>query len=112
MSPADIAFHPNPSRFPGQIWSVEIVHTNNLAPDISESLETLCASGLFDAEYYLYTSQEVAEPGLDTLRHYCETGWRQGRRPNVYFYPAWYIETYLDVRDNLDFRELGTDPLL
>jgi hypothetical protein len=79
---------------------------NNLAPDISESLETLRASGLFDTEYYLCTSQDVAEPGLDALRHYYETGWRQGRRPNLYFDPAWYIETYLDV------RELGTDPLL
>jgi glycosyltransferase involved in cell wall biosynthesis len=71
-----------------------------------EVLETIRVSGLFDAEYYLRTSQDVAEPGLDALRHYYETGWRQGRRPNPYFDPAWYIETYLDV------RELATDPLL
>jgi hypothetical protein len=51
MSPADIAFHPDPSRFPGQIWSVEIVNTNNPTPEMREVLETIRVSGLFDAEY-------------------------------------------------------------
>ena len=44
--------------------------------------------------------------GMDPLRHYLHLGWRQGRRPNPYFDPAWYIA------GNLDVQGIGIDPLL
>ena len=30
--------------------------------------------------------------------HFCRYGWREGRRPNRYFDPAWYLEQHPDVR--------------
>ena len=58
----------------------------------------MAASGLFDASYYLINGGDVAAAGADPLRHFCAHGWREGRRPNLYFDPAWYRETYLGGR--------------
>ena len=44
--------------------------------------------------------------GLDAVTHYCRYGWREGRRPNPYFDPAWYVQRYRDV------QESGAEPLL
>jgi hypothetical protein len=41
-------------------------------------------SGLFDAEWYLREYPDVAEAGIDPLRHYIEHGVKEGRAP----YPA------------------------
>jgi hypothetical protein len=39
-------------------------------------------SGLFDAEWYLREYTDVAEAGIDPLRHYIEHGAKEGRAPN------------------------------
>jgi hypothetical protein len=44
-------------------------------------------SGLFDAAWYLRTYRDVADAGVDPLRHYIESGIKEGRRPNES--PAW-----------------------
>lgn len=54
----------------------------------------IAASGLFDAAFYLATSTDVAAAGLDPLDHFRVHGWREGRRPNLYFDPVWYAATH------------------
>lgn len=69
-------------------------------------LQELADSGLFDGEYYLAAYPDVATVGLEPFSHYCEFGWREGRRPNPYFDSGWYLEQYPDV------VSAGMNPLL
>ena len=34
------------------------------------------------------------KPDLDPLLHFYRFGWREGRKPNRYFDPAWYLQNY------------------
>ncbi len=51
----------------------------------------IAASGLFDPAFYLMKYPDVARAGVDPLQHFCTCGWREGRWPNLYFDPAWYV---------------------
>lgn len=50
-------------------------------------------SGLVDANYYLLNGSDVHEAHLDPVLHFCRYGWREGRKPNLYFDTAWYCAT-------------------
>lgn len=63
-------------------------------------------TGLFDGPAYLAAYPDVAESGMDPLRHYVEHGESEGRRPNPMFDPEWYRAEYPDV------ASAGVDPLL
>jgi hypothetical protein len=45
-------------------------------------------SGIFDAEWYLRQYADVADAGIDPLRHYVEVGAKEGRVPNPTLAPA------------------------
>jgi hypothetical protein len=51
------------------------------------------ASRLVDANYYLINAADVQEANADPAEHYCRYGWREGRRPNIYFDAEWYVQT-------------------
>jgi hypothetical protein len=55
------------------------------------------ASRLVDENYYLINAADVHEANADPSSHYCEYGWREHRKPNIYFDPDWYAETNPDV---------------
>ena len=55
----------------------------------------IAASGLFDLSFYLIEGPDVHEAGIDPIAHFCAHGWREGRRPNLYFDPLWYCGRYL-----------------
>ena len=55
----------------------------------------LAASGLFDASLYLVEGPDIRAAGWEPLAHYRRWGWREGRRPNLYFDPAWYRARHL-----------------
>ena len=38
------------------------------------------------------------DAGSEPLLHFCRYGWREGRWPNRYFDPAWYLQRNPDVR--------------
>lgn len=59
----------------------------------------IAASGLFDVSLYLVEGPDIREAGRDPLAHFCRDGWREGRRPNLYFDPLWYRERYLAGSD-------------
>ena len=63
-------------------------------------------SGLIDANYYLINGSDVYESAIDPALHYCRFGWREHRRPNIYFDPVWYAET------NPDVARLQVNPLV
>jgi len=60
-------------------------------------LRTIGHSGLFDTAFYLSRNPDLHEIGSAALAHYHKTGWREGRKPNAFFDPAWYMTTYRDV---------------
>ncbi|WP_053082639.1 hypothetical protein [Methylobacterium platani] len=56
----------------------------------------LARSGLFDVNHYLLEAPDVVADGADPLEHFCRFGAHEGRRPNLYFDPAWYAAVHLD----------------
>jgi hypothetical protein len=64
------------------------------------------ASGLVDENHYLINGTDVHEANLDPSDHYCRYGWRENRRPNIYFDPVWYAGT------NPQVTRLGINPLI
>lgn len=63
----------------------------------SWALQLIAASGLFDAEWYLENNPDVADAGVDPLRHYLERGGFEGRAPSAGFSSRWYLTRYEDV---------------
>ena len=54
-------------------------------------------SGLFDQEYYLKHNPDVAQGGVDPLRHFLRHGGFEGRKPNPFFDAAYYLQYNQDV---------------
>ena len=60
----------------------------------------------FDRNYYLKTYPDVTNAGVDPLKHFFETGWREGRNPSPHFCTSFYAATYPEV------REAGVNPFV
>lgn len=54
-------------------------------------------SGLFDQEYYLAHNPDVAQTGVNPLRHFVRHGGCEGRQPCAEFDAAYYLENNPDV---------------
>lgn len=59
----------------------------------------------FDPVFYLEHNPDVADAGMDPLRHYIRHGWKEGRNPSAAFSTAYYLGT------NPDVRAAGLNPL-
>ncbi len=66
----------------------------------------LAESGLFDREYYQAAYPDVTGADIDPLSHYVAYGWRENRRPNLWFDSQFYLD------DNPDISAGITNPLL
>ncbi|MGE0222074.1 MAG: hypothetical protein AB7F35_24960 [Acetobacteraceae bacterium] len=64
-----------------------------MGKESSPELGIIAPSGLVDANYYLINASDVYEAELDPTVHYCRFGWREHRRPNIYFDIGWYLQT-------------------
>lgn len=73
--------------------------------DNSGSDVSFTGDQFFDADFYLEQNTDVAEDGVDPLKHYAENGWKEGRDPNKIFDTSFYLEQNPDVRD------AGVNPL-
>lgn len=71
-------------------------------PDLS----VVRSSGLIDENYYLTNAADVHEANADPVYHYCRYGWREHRKPNIYFDPIWYRCT------NIETVQLSINPLV
>ena len=60
-------------------------------------------SGTFEPAYYLQNHPDLMHLGTGILEHYHQHGWKEGRKPNPFFDPHWYLEHN---------REVVGDPLL
>ena len=47
-------------------------------------------SGLFDAQYYLDSNPGLHESGIDPLKHFMESGWKNGYNPSAHFDLKYY----------------------
>lgn len=74
-------------------------------PD-AHRLALIATSDHFDAGYYRFSYEDVAETGVDPVIHYVDYGAHERRNPSKYFNTARY------VRLNPDVLELNTNPLL
>lgn len=50
------------------------------------------ATGVFDDDFYRSQNADVARSGIDLLEHYIVAGENEGRMPNPFFDPAWYLK--------------------
>jgi len=60
-------------------------------------LELVSESPLFDRIWYLQHYPDVQAAGVDPLRHFMATGWREGRDPGPEFCTSAYLRTNADV---------------
>ena len=60
-------------------------------------LELVSESPLFDGEWYLQHYPDVRAAGVDPLRHFMASGWREGRDPGPEFCTSAYLRTNADV---------------
>jgi hypothetical protein len=56
-------------------------------------LDVVRSAGLIDPNYYLINGSDVHEAALDPAEHFCRYGWREMRKPNIYFDMHWYLDT-------------------
>lgn len=61
-----------------------------------ENYDLVCQ--VFDKEWYLETYRDVAEDGIDPIKHYISIGYKEGRNPNRFFESEWYLSQNTDVR--------------
>jgi hypothetical protein len=66
----------------------------------------IARSGLLDSDWYLKNYPDVAEQGVDPIRHYLALGANEGRHPSPYFSGTAYLERHPDVAAS------GMNPLL
>ena len=71
-----------------------------------QSLAILGKCELFDRNWYIQSYPDVRESGVDPVRHYLESGWREGRDPGPDFCTTAYLKA------NSDVAALGINPLL
>jgi len=61
----------------------------------------------FDREYYLLNNPDLGSSLADADQHYFSIGWREGRSPNPWFSPNFYLSLYADL-----FEVAKTDPVM
>ena len=67
---------------------------------------TIASSSLFNRKWYLFHYEDVRKAGIDPVRHYMVAGWKEGRKPSVFFDGNYYLEM------NPDVEAQGLNPLL
>ncbi len=66
-------------------------------PAIDAEVAAIKKSGLFDEAYYRSMYTDLQPVPQDAIRHYCESGWREGRDPSDDFDTQFYLATYSDI---------------
>ena len=61
---------------------------------------------LFDSDWYLQQNPDVSAAGINSLQHYLQHGWHEGRDPHPLFDTSFYLE------NNPDIAAAGVNPLV
>jgi glycosyltransferase involved in cell wall biosynthesis len=56
-------------------------------------------SGLFEFDFYKQQCGVNFTDEREALLHFFDIGYKEGKRPNLYFDPTWYLSHYSDIRD-------------
>ncbi len=76
----------------------EIIKTKYL---YHKDLKTIYKSGLFDKGFYLKFYPDILNFPRGALLHYVLYGAKEGRKPNLFFDPLWYTNTYKYSSDRI-----------
>jgi glycosyltransferase involved in cell wall biosynthesis len=60
-------------------------------------MAVLMKTGIFNKDWYLATYPDIAAADIDPLTHFYFYGYKEGRRPNPYFDPLWYMARHGDL---------------
>src|SRR5204863_8587908 len=71
----------------------------------THQIEYIRASNLLDRQFYIGQIRSVPKKFRDAVEHFHDVGYLRGIKPNLYFDPKWYLQTYPDV------AERGFNPL-
>ena len=72
---------------------------------IQSQIDFINSLNAFDEAYYLSQFKDNTIPSIDLATHYINTGWREGRNPNIWFDNDFYLKSYKDV------AQAGVNPL-
>ncbi|XGA79225.1 glycosyltransferase [Halomonas sp. CH40] len=65
---------------------IDSQHTKNKIKELAKK------EGIWDAEFYLKTYQDVKNAKIDPYEHYTKYGWRENRKPSKSFDTSFYVE--------------------
>lgn len=84
-----------------QIHAVEqqprITHENKSKTETWNDHVYQQIAAYFDSDFYRTKYPDIAVAGIDPIRHYLDTGWREGRDPSLEFSTQFYVENNPDV---------------
>jgi hypothetical protein len=66
-------------------------------PKVSADEVHRVISTALDGAFYRAVNPDLADSGLDAIRHYAGSGWREGRDPAPWFSTRAYVEAYPEV---------------
>lgn len=89
-----------PSEFDDPVAEVDTTVQDAAAKAIIDAeVEAISKSGRFDESFYLSMYTELHIERSEAIRHYCESGWKEGRNPSDDFDTKSYLSTYSDIRN-------------
>jgi len=78
-----------------------LIDKNELNNPSPSDIELITDSTYFDIKYYLNTYPDILKAGVDPIKHYCEFGFREGRKPSAGFDTKTYMhKNHLDSNQN------------
>jgi hypothetical protein len=66
---------------------------------VPAQIALITKSDIFDQSWYLAQYPDVAQTGMDPVKHYVLYGAAEGRQPSPNFDTCWYMATYPDVAE-------------
>ncbi len=101
---------PNPAVLEGQFCPLVHFALASLSTTIANeqrlNADIMLVQPFIDKTAYLTRNPDVAESGMEPVRHFCQYGWREGRNPNINF----DVTSYLKKQPAL--VELGFNPFI
>jgi hypothetical protein len=80
--------------------------TDKKKRQLQKQIHLIKSSGLFDEQWYLAQYPDVAQNGVDPIRHYLQNGAAEGRNPSPTFHTQMYRESHPEVMQS------GENPLV
>ena len=90
-----LAYHLTTGKYEGNL-AFPVILERNHERHLVDLMVRIQQSGLFDAEWYGTFYPDLRHAGVNLLYHYVKFGSSENRRPNQFFQPRWYQDTYGD----------------